>query len=109
MNFLTIYIVEAHGQDEWPVGDPLKINQANSIGERCGVARQFVHQYEYPIPLLVDTMDNDFSTHYSAWPIRFYVLDPHRKVLYKAQPDKKNTYDSSLPELREWIREWIKS
>jgi len=99
--------VEAHGQDEWPVGDPLKINQPTSIGERCGVARGFVQEYDLSLPLLVDTMSNEFSTSYAAWPIRFYILNSDRQILFKAQPDQKNTYDSSLPQVRKWIENWI--
>lgn len=39
--FLSVYIVEAHAIDEWPVGDPLKITQPISTAERVGVARKF--------------------------------------------------------------------
>jgi hypothetical protein len=39
--FLSVYIVEAHAIDEWPVGDPLKITQPLSTAERVGVARMF--------------------------------------------------------------------
>jgi len=93
VRFLAIYIVEAHAIDEWPVGDPLSITQPISTLERCGIAREFVKEYRPAFPMLVDTIDNNFSNTYSAWPVRFYVID-QGKIRFKAQPDQKNTYDS---------------
>jgi len=103
VNFLTIYIVEAHAVDEWPVGDPLKVSQPLSTVERCGVARSFVKEYNYQIPVLVDLIDNNFSETWAAWPIRFYVVEDKRNLVYKAQPDEKNTYDSIPIDLERFI------
>jgi len=102
-NFLTIYIVEAHAVNEWPVGDPLKICQPLTTIERCGVARAFVNEYSYQIPMLVDLIDNNFVENWSAWPIRFYVIEDRRKLVYKAHPDEKNTYDSIPIALHDFI------
>jgi len=103
VNFLTVYIVEAHAVDEWPVGDPLRISQPISTIERCGVARSFVKEYNYQVPVLVDLIDNNFSESWAAWPIRFYVIENGRTLVYKAQPDHKNTYDSIPKDLEEFI------
>jgi hypothetical protein len=110
VDFLTIYIVEAHAQDEWPVGDPLHITQPISDPERCGVARQFAHDYKLRLPLLVDSIENSFSEQYAAWPIRFFVLQQNERqtdnytILYKAQPDRNNTYDSVIPALGSFLQ-----
>jgi len=82
VNFLTVYIVEAHAQDEWPVGDPLKISQPISTIERCGVGRSFVKEYNYQLPMLIDLIDNNFSEDWAAWPIRFYVIEGKKVGLY---------------------------
>lgn len=109
MDFAAVYIVEAHAQDEWPIGDPLKISQPRSDAERCGIARQFQLDYNLQIPLLVDTVQNCFEETYAAWPIRFYVVTSTSQdgptkggptVIYKAQPDHNNTYDSIIPHVR---------
>jgi len=105
VRFLTIYIVEAHAMDEWPVGDPLKISQPLSLAERIGVAREFVREYMYQIPLLVDLIDNNFSENFAAWPIRFYVLEGFQLV-FKAQPDHNNTYDSIPLMLSEFLKRY---
>jgi len=92
-DIVTVYIVEAHAMDEWPVGDPLKITQPLSTAERCGLARSFTKSYELKVPMLVDCIDNNFSTDWAAWPVRFFVVQD-KKLIFKAQPDHKNTYDS---------------
>jgi len=102
VNFLTVYIVEAHACDEWPVGDPLKVTQPLSTLERCGVARAFAKDYNYQLPLLVDHIDNNFSETFAAWPIRFYVIEG-RKLVFKAQPDHNNTFDSVIPMLDNFL------
>jgi len=48
--------------------------------------------------MLADTVENDFEQTYSAWPIRFYVVQD-KKILFKAFPDEHNTYDSIPPAL----------
>lgn len=99
VNFLTVYIVEAHAIDEWPVGDPLKITQPLSTIERCGVARAFARDYDFKVPMVVDTITNEFSENFAAWPIRFYVIEKGSTLVYKAQPDHNMTYDSIPPAL----------
>jgi len=104
--FLTVYIVEAHAVDEWPVGDPLKIAQPICTAERCGVARAFVREYGYQIPMVVDTITNEFSETFAAWPIRFYVIEEGRKLVFKAQPDHLNTYDSIPGKLDKFLEKY---
>lgn len=110
-DFVVVYITEAHAQDEWPIGDPLQINQPLTDAERVGVARQFAADYEIQIPVLVDSVTNQFEQAYAAWPIRFYVLEDCSdnlgqngvKLVYKAQPDHNQTYDSIIPELEAFL------
>lgn len=98
VNFLVIYIAEAHAIDEWPVGDPLKIMQPISTIERVGIASKFKKDYNFLLPMLVDTVQNEFEQTYSAWPIRFYVIHED-KIVFKANPDALNTYDSIPPQV----------
>lgn len=105
VNFLVIYIAEAHASDEWPVGDPLKIMQPRSTLERAAIASKFKKDYSFLLPMLVDTVDNEYEQTFSAWPIRFYIV--HKStVLFKACPDELNTYDSIPPRLDAFFRDW---
>jgi len=109
IKFLAVYIVEAHAIDEWPVGDPLKVTQPRTIAERCGVARAFVQEYGLKVPMVVDQLDNNFSEQFAGWPVRFYVVqqdvEDKWKLLFKAQPDDKNTYDSVPKQLEHVLDE----
>jgi len=112
ISFLAVYIVEAHAIDEWPVGDPLKVTQPKTIAERCGVARAFVGEYKLQLPMVVDQLDNNFSEKFAGWPVRFYVVQRETKtddwkMLFKAQPDHKNTYDSVPKQLDSYLTQLL--
>jgi len=74
-----------------------------STVERCGIARSFARAYDFKIPMVVDTITNEFSETYAAWPIRFYVIEKGRNLVFKAQPDHNNTYDSIPPALDKFL------
>jgi len=103
INLLVVYITEAHAVDEWPVGDPLKIMQPKSTIERISIVRKFKNDYDFLLPILVDTIDNEYEKTYSAWPIRFYVFHKN-KIVFRSSPDEMNTYDSIPPNLESFLR-----
>jgi type I thyroxine 5'-deiodinase len=82
-DFLTVYILEAHAQDEWPIssarwsatGAAIKFEQHKTIEDRKQVAQQFAQDYAWRWPVVLDTMDNLFEKSYASWPIRFFVLE----------------------------------
>ncbi len=68
------YITEAHAADEWPIGpeistrvqptsDAERVEAANELSERCGM------------PMLVDTIENNFEEAFAAWPFRFWGVE----------------------------------
>lgn len=98
MEFLCVYIMEAHATDEWPIssarasvtGQPVMFRQARSDEERLTVAKKFVEDYSFEINTVIDLIDNPFENLFASWPLRYYVL--HKgKLIYKAQP-KNATY-----------------
>jgi len=74
VNFLTVYISEAHATDEWPLGNLVKIPQHKSLDDRITAALMFQKENQYQPPLVVDTMDNSFNSCYAAWPERGYII-----------------------------------
>ncbi len=38
------------------------------------MAKRFISEYNWSIPTLIDSIDNDFNTKYSAWPDRAYMI-----------------------------------
>jgi len=102
--FLYVYIAEAHSADEWPIGPTMSFcTQPKSIVERSALACNYVAEYGCEVPMLVDTMDNQFLDLFAAWPVRFFVIQSG-KLCLKAQPDL-DTYSYDVTELRRWLSE----
>jgi hypothetical protein len=100
--FLGVYITEAHAADEWPVGRSISFcNQPKDISERCGLARKFVDTTKLELPMLVDTMGNQFESTFAAWPVRFYVIKDG-KLVFKAQPNLDD-YAYDVLDLTDWL------
>jgi len=86
VDLLTVYIMEAHAQDTWPLGLKQKYNQTHSIAERAAVARDFVRNESYEFTLRIDPPPADaFETAFAAWPLRFYVIE-NRKISFICEP-----------------------
>ena len=88
--FRTVYIKEAHPQDEWQMDsneeEGVCYRQPRSFAERLAIARDFVERFDYRIPLLVDGMDNGTMHLYSGWPERFYIVGTDGTIAYKGKP-----------------------
>jgi type I thyroxine 5'-deiodinase len=88
--FKTIYIREAHPVDEWQMDSNVEENvcyrQPRSLEERVAIANDFVKRFDYPLPLIVDTMDDRTEKLYAGWPERFYIIDSRGIIVYKGKP-----------------------
>jgi len=99
VNFLTIYIKEAHTRDEWPLGNDFCWKNPKTMEERMALAHKFNKEMDYEIPMVVDAFDDPFNDHFSSWPERYYIIH-QGKLAYKAMP-VTDTY--LWEELEEWI------
>lgn len=97
IQFIFVYILEAHAQDEWPIrssrftpnGEVVLYNQPRTIEERISVARDFYRDFQLQMSVLVDKPpENRFEKLYAPWPLRIYFVDKDRKLIYKAQPSE---------------------
>ena len=53
------------------------------------MARDFIRDFDFQIPLVLDTPDeNLFERFYAPWPVRIFILDEQRRLVYKAQPSE---------------------
>lgn len=88
--FLTVYIKEAHPEDEWQMDSNEKENvcypQPKTLRERVAIANDFVKRFHYDVPILVDDMENSANDVYAGWPERFYVVDESGKIVFKGKP-----------------------
>lgn len=86
VDFVTIYLCEAHAKDQWPLGRHVQVEQHKTIHDRIRTATNFMTQTGYALPMVVDCMGNDFMWRYFAHPERFFVFE-NGKLSFKAQPD----------------------
>jgi hypothetical protein len=85
--FLTVYVSEAHPEDEWQMEsnreDKIVIKQPRAFAERRDAARILVERLHYDIPLAIDGMENRAEAAYAAWPERLYVVGKGGRIVYR--------------------------
>ena len=111
-DFLTVYIAEAHAEDEWPIRSarynadrgPVRVRQPRRRADRVGLAQQFAADFGIrpPMQLAVDCpeLGDAFEAAYAPWPLRFYVVEQATFQLI-AQP-QGCSYDLAV--LADWLR-----
>jgi type I thyroxine 5'-deiodinase len=88
--FLTVYIKEAHPEDEWQIDSNEKENvcypQPRTLEQRVAIANDFTKRFRYEVPIAVDGMDNRANQVYAGWPERFYIVDENGTIVFKGKP-----------------------
>ena len=59
--------------------------QPKTLAQRVAIANDFTRRFHYPVPLLVDPIDNPANRLYAGWPERLYVVDEQGVIVYKGQ------------------------
>ncbi len=72
---MVVYISEAHPQDLWPLGQHVCLNAHKTIEDRIEAAQMYKEKFNLELPLVVDSMENEFDGQYAAWPERFFVIE----------------------------------
>jgi hypothetical protein len=84
--FLTVYINEAHPDDEWQMEinrtEEVVYRQPTTFEERRELAKVLVEKLKYRLPLAIDGMDNPADKAYAAWPERIYVIGVGGRIVY---------------------------
>ena len=81
VQFLVIYIREAHPTDGWYMGNH-DIRDPQTIEERRELAGTCETRLKYGISTIVDEMDDGVMKAYAAWPDRLYLVDTDGKVAF---------------------------
>lgn len=121
--FLFVYIMEAHGTDEWPVMSSrcnngkgaVRVEQTTTLMSRRDAAASMIATFpeifksdlsDVPCPnkfcmMIDDPERNDpFEDLFAPWPLRFYVLGDGGRVDFIMNP-QKCSYD--LVDLRNYL------
>jgi alkylhydroperoxidase family enzyme len=87
VQFLSIYVREAHPVEGWRSGSNdqvgVVVKQPKTMQEREEVAKNCCAALEMSMPLLVDRIDDRIGHAYSGMPDRLYVIDRQGRVVYK--------------------------
>jgi hypothetical protein len=87
VQFLAIYVREAHPTDGWRMESNdrvgISIAQPRTKKEREGVAARCCSALKMTMPLLVDEIDDRVGHAYSGMPDRLYVIGRDGRVVYK--------------------------
>jgi Iodothyronine deiodinase len=90
VEFLVVYITEAHPSDVWQmesnVKDKVVFASPRNEEERASVAGTCVRKLGIKVPALLDEFGNSTEGAYTAWPDRLYLIDRNGRVAYKSQP-----------------------
>jgi hypothetical protein len=90
IDFLVVYITEAHPSDVWQMPSNLRDNvvfaSPRDEQERGVVAGTCVRKLGIKLPALLDEFGNSTEAAYTAWPDRLYLIDRSGKVAYKSKP-----------------------
>lgn len=90
VEFLVVYITEAHPSDVWQTEsnfrDKVVFVSPRNEDERASVAGTCVRKLGIKIPALLDEFGNSTESAYTAWPDRIYLIDRNGKVAYKSKP-----------------------
>ena len=84
-----IYIEEAHATDEWPIGYSAGVlnRKHQTLEDRRNCAMQMINEYDFEIPVFIDSMDNKFQNTYSCWPFRCIIIDNNKTIQYISKPN----------------------
>ena len=106
MDFLTIYIREAHPTDEWMMKsnekekDDVCYKQPKTIEDRIAIANDFTKRYNFAVPFGIDEMSNAANDAYAAWPERLYIVDGRGQISYKGG---NGPFKYNPKEVRAWL------
>jgi tetratricopeptide (TPR) repeat protein len=89
INFLLVYIREAHSTDEWQstrnTRDAVTVAPAANMAEKEDHAAMCSRKLHLTFPAVVDTMDGAAENAYHAWPSRAFVIGSDRRILYSTR------------------------
>lgn len=82
MQFLLVYIREAHPQDGWSVPGWSKLKDAPEMGTRKANAGSCRADLKFDFPAVVDRMADEVAVRWSAWPERLFVVSKEGRVVF---------------------------
>lgn len=90
IDFLVVYIREAHPEDGWVVtmnrSENIKLDDPTTTDERTDVAESCALRLEIKMPVVVDEIDDAVASAYGALPDRLYLIGRGGHVAFQGDP-----------------------
>jgi len=80
IDFLCVYIAEAHANDKWPLGKHVDLPTHKTFEDRVAASDILINKYGLKSPMMYDTMSDEFDKEFSVWPERYYIIKDNRIV-----------------------------
>ncbi len=79
INIFAVYILEAHhvnnDQEGWPIGQLYRYPQHKTIEDRLKMTSQFINDFNFEVPMYVDTMQDSFNNQFHIWPDKCIIIN----------------------------------
>jgi len=83
VDFLFVYIREAHPTDGWVIdGSAYELKDPETAEQRHEAARKCLASVEFDFPTVVDGLDDAVNVAWAAWPERLYLVDTAGIIRY---------------------------
>jgi len=90
VEFVVVYVREAHPEDGWVVSmnreQNIRFQDPTSNKERHELAATCALRLQIRIPVLVDDIDDNIASAYGALPDRLYLVGRGGKIVYQGAP-----------------------
>ena len=90
VEFVVVYIREAHPEDGWVVNanrdEDIRYVDPTSNDERQQVAAACALRLKIRMPVVVDDIDDNIASAYGALPDRLYLVGRGGKIAYQGEP-----------------------
>ncbi len=90
VNFVVVYIREAHPEEGWVVtpnrDEDILVNDPTNTDERVEVAASCAINLKIRMPVVVDEIDDQIASAYGALPDRLYLISEEGTVAYQGEP-----------------------
>lgn len=90
VDFVLVYIREAHPEDGWVITsnreediaymDPTSFEEREEIAEACAL------RLKIRMPVVIDEIDDTIASAYGALPDRLYLIDKGGTIAYQGEP-----------------------
>ncbi len=90
VEFVVVYIREAHPEDGWVITSnreqEIAFNDPTNNAERMEAALSCAIRLQIKMPVVVDDIDDNIASAYGALPDRLYLIGKGGKVAYQGEP-----------------------